>query len=122
MCRAVNILITDLCVVQHEQNARASHYAYLRQGEKLSEDNKTKIEAGLEKLKEALKSADLAAIDTAMEEMNAAWQGASQEMYKDTEGAPAGAPGSEDQAGPEANAESDVSDVEFEEVVEDEKK
>ncbi|MEP1790924.1 molecular chaperone DnaK [Reichenbachiella sp.] len=91
-------------------------------GDKLSDDNKAKINAGLEKLKEAHKSADLAAIDTAMEEMNAAWQGASQEMYAATQGAEGGAPGADaGQAGPEAGtADSDVSDVEFEEV--DEKK
>ena len=91
-------------------------------GEKLSDDNKTKINAGLEKLKEAHKSGDLAAIDSAMEEMNAAWQGASQEMYQDTQGAPGGEPGAEGQAGPDASADSDVSDVEFEEVEEEEKK
>ncbi|WP_422359363.1 molecular chaperone DnaK [Reichenbachiella sp.] len=91
-------------------------------GDKLSDDNKTKINAGLEKLKEAHKSGDLAAIDAAMEEMNAAWQGASQEMYQATQGAEGGAPGADaGQAGPEAGAaDSDVSDVEFEEV--DEKK
>ena len=91
-------------------------------GDKLSDDNKTKINAALEKLKEAHKSGDLAAIDAAMEEMNAAWQGASQEMYQATQGAEGGAPGADaGQAGPEAGAaDSDVSDVEFEEV--DEKK
>ncbi|MFY0625852.1 MAG: molecular chaperone DnaK [Reichenbachiella sp.] len=91
-------------------------------GDKLSDDNKSKIEAGLEKLKEAHKSGDLASIDTAMAEMNTAWEGASQEMYAATQGAEGGAPGAEGAqgAGPEAGAESDVSDVEFEEV--DEKK
>lgn len=91
-------------------------------GDKLSDDNKAKINAALEKLKEAHKSADLAAIDTAMEEMNAAWQGASQEMYQATQGADGAAAGADaGQAGPEAGAsDSDVSDVEFEEV--DEKK
>ena len=91
-------------------------------GDKLSDDNKGKINAALEKLKEAHKSADLAAIDAAMEEMNNAWQGASQEMYAATQGAEGGAPGADaGQAGPEAGtADSDVSDVEFEEV--DEKK
>lgn len=91
-------------------------------GDKLSDDNKAKINAALEKLKEAHKNADLAAIDTAMEEMNAAWQGASQEMYQATQGADGAAAGADaGQAGPEAGAsDSDVSDVEFEEV--DEKK
>ena len=88
-------------------------------GDKLSDDNKAKITTALEKLKEAHKSADLAAIDTAMAEMNTAWEGASQEMYQGAEGAAPGADAG--QAGPEANADSDVSDVEFEEVEEDKK-
>ncbi|MBU2913602.1 molecular chaperone DnaK [Reichenbachiella agariperforans] len=86
-------------------------------GDKLSDDNKAKINAALEKLKEAHKSGDLAAIDTALEEINAAWQGASQEMYQDTQDGAAGAAGGA-QPGPDAgaDADSDVSDVEFEEV------
>ncbi len=86
-------------------------------GEKLSEGNKTAIESALNNLKEAHKSQDIAAIDKAMEAINAAWQGAAQEMYAasggeqqasaDASGQPnAGAPGSD----------SDVSDVEYEEV------
>ncbi|RJE74444.1 molecular chaperone DnaK [Reichenbachiella sp. MSK19-1] len=86
-------------------------------GDKLSDDNKAKINAALEKLKEAHKSGDLAAIDTALEEINAAWQGASQEMYQDTQDGAAGAAGGA-QPDPDAgaDADSDVSDVEFEEV------
>ncbi|MFT7033625.1 MAG: molecular chaperone DnaK [Cyclobacteriaceae bacterium] len=88
-------------------------------GEKLSEGNKTGIEAALEGLKEAHKGGDLAAIDTAMEAMNKAWEGASQEMYAASQAAGAD-PGAAGGAGPEANAgetaDADVSDVEFEEV------
>jgi molecular chaperone DnaK len=92
-------------------------------GDKLSEGNKTAIEAALETLKEAHKSADVAAIDTAMEGMNKAWEAASQEMYAATQGAD-GAEGAAAQ--PEGGAEgaasdADVSDVEFEEVVEEKK-
>jgi len=92
-------------------------------GDKLSDDNKTKIEAGLEKLKEAHKSADLATIDAAMEEMNAVWQGASQEMYEATQGADAaaGADPNANAAGSGGAADADVSDVEFEEVEEEKK-
>lgn len=87
-------------------------------GEKISADKKAPIEAALEKLKEAHKSQDVAAIDAAMTEMNTAWTAASEEMYKATEqagpqpGADAG-PG----ASTEANAKSDnVEDAQFEEV------
>lgn len=87
-------------------------------GDKLSEGNKTAITGALEKLKEAHKSADLAAIDNALNALNAAWQAASQEMYQG--GAQAGAnPGAADAQGGQPNAGNDannVSDVEFEEV------
>lgn len=91
-------------------------------GDKLSADNKTKIEGALEQLKEAHKNQDIAAIDSAMETLNEAWTGASQEIYNATQGE--GAPGAEGPSagGPEASAgdnsseSGDVSDVEYEEV------
>ncbi|MEQ6120800.1 molecular chaperone DnaK [Reichenbachiella sp. MALMAid0571] len=88
-------------------------------GDKLSEANKSGIEAALEKLKEAHKSADLAAIDAAMEGMNKAWEGASQEMYAASQaaGAQGGESGSDaGAAGADQTTDADVSDVEFEEV------
>ena len=45
-------------------------------GDKLSEDNKKAIEDALQVLKEAHKTQDLAAIETALEGMNKAWEGA----------------------------------------------
>ena len=69
------------------------------------------------------KSDDVAAVDTAMEELNAAWTAASQDLYAAQQEAGAGAEGGADAgAGDQAsagegNAESDdVQDVEFEEV------
>ncbi len=82
-------------------------------GDKLPAAEKQTIEAAVAKLKEAHKAEDLDTIDKAMEELNAAWQTASQHMYSqggDAQGAA--------QAQPENNA-NDVSDVEFEEVKED---
>ena len=90
-------------------------------GDKLSEVNKTAIEGGLTKLKEAHGKQDLTAIDSAMEELNTAWQNASQEMYaaqQEAGGADAGAGAN---AGGDAKAEDEVSDVEFEEVEEEKK-
>ncbi|MDH5608147.1 MAG: molecular chaperone DnaK [Cyclobacteriaceae bacterium] len=83
-------------------------------GDKLSEGNKTAIEGALAKLREAHGSQDLAAIETAMESLNSAWQAASQEMYSAQQaGADAAASGpAADGGAPDA----DVSDVEFEEV------
>jgi len=86
-------------------------------GDKISADKKAPIEEALNKLKEAHKLQDIAAIDPAVEQMNAAWTAASEEMYKATQAAD-GQPGGE-KAQPNgdaaANAEN-VTDAEFEEV------
>jgi len=50
-------------------------------GDKIPADKKAPIESALEKLKNAHKSQDLAAIDSATSELNAAWQAASAQMY-----------------------------------------
>jgi len=90
-------------------------------GEKIPADKKGAIEASLTKLKEAHKTQDLAQIDAAMTEMNAAWTAASEDMYKATqEGAANGAqPGPDAGGGAEPQGEtsdSKVEDVPFEEV------
>jgi molecular chaperone DnaK len=54
-------------------------------GDKIPAEKKGAIEAGLEKLKEAHKSQDIAQIDAATEQLNAAWTAASEEMYKATQ-------------------------------------
>ena len=86
-------------------------------GDKLSEGNKTKITEALENLKKAHEAKDLAGIDAAMETLNAAWQGAAQEMYAATNGETGGTtaeqPASE---GSGSASGDDVSDVEYEEV------
>ena len=85
-------------------------------GEKLSEGNKTAINSGLEKLRESHKSRNLGGIDSAMAELNAAWQAASQEMYA-ASGATGAQPGTEQPgAGPSGGGASDAQDVEYEEV------
>jgi molecular chaperone DnaK len=89
-------------------------------GEKLSEGNKTAITQALDKLKEAHKSQDVAAIETAMNTLNAAWQVASQEMYAG--GSQAGAaPGEQPNQSANAGAgasggNGNATDVEYEEV------
>src|SRR5688572_765625 len=50
-------------------------------GEKIPADKKTVIETAVNKLKEAHKSQDIAAVDTAMTELNNAWTAASQDIY-----------------------------------------
>ena len=94
-------------------------------GDKLSEGNKTAIDGALAKLKEAHSSQDIAAIDTAMEELNTAWQAASQEIYQaqQAEGGAEQAQSTDSDGGANASdtSDADVSDVEFEEVDEDKK-
>ena len=85
-------------------------------GEKLSADKKAPIEAGLAKLQVAHAARNFADIDAAQEELQAAWNAASEEMYKDGQGgAPEGAAGQP--AGESAQQGGDnVTDVDFEEV------
>src|SRR5204863_8704992 len=63
-------------------------------GDKIPADKKAPIEKGLADLKEAHKNKDLAAMDSALNALNNAWQAASQDMYNATQ-----------QAGGEAQAD-----------------
>ncbi|MEJ6749392.1 MAG: molecular chaperone DnaK [Flavobacteriales bacterium] len=87
-------------------------------GEKLSNDKKAPIEEALVLLKSAHESKDLEAIDSAMETINTAWTAASEEMYKASQ--EEGADSAEGEAN--ENTSEDVTDVEFEEVKEEEVK
>jgi molecular chaperone DnaK len=80
-------------------------------GDKVPASEKETIEAAINKLKEAHKAEDLDGIDKASEELNAAWQAASQHMYADGQQGGASQPGAEQSA----NADN-VTDAEFEEV------
>ncbi len=89
-------------------------------GDKIPADKKAPIEAALNKLKEAHKSQDLAAVEAATVELNNAWQAASAQMYQ--QGAQPGAEQPGAQAGPQPGANSsdnkkdDIQDADFEEV------
>ncbi len=89
-------------------------------GDKLPADKKQPIEDALAKLKEAHKSQDLAAIDTAMNELNTVFQAASQEMYAaaNAQGAPQGEPQQQQANNAQQGGGNDeeVTDVDFEEV------
>jgi molecular chaperone DnaK len=84
-------------------------------GEKLSDDKKAPIQEALKELKSAHESKSLDAIDAAMEKINTAWTAASEEMYKASQEEGAAAEGATEKA-----ANDDVTDVEFEEVKEEE--
>ncbi len=88
-------------------------------GEKLPADKKEPIENALKELQEAHKNKDLAAIDTAMGALNAAWQAASTEMYQHAQGQEQQAAGGQDQqdsTSDKKDNDDDVTDVDFEEV------
>ena len=51
-------------------------------GDKLSGDDKSKMQAAINEVKDALKGQDIAAIQSASEKLNEAWQAVSAEMYK----------------------------------------
>ncbi len=59
-------------------------------GDKIPAQHKPAIEQALQQLKDAHKSGDINAIDTAMAALNNAWQTASQQMYQGAQGAQAG--------------------------------
>lgn len=85
-------------------------------GDKIPADKKAPIEAALQKLKDAHKAQDLAAIDTAISELNGAWQTASADMYAQS-GAQGGAQNAGSaQGGQQQNGGDNVQDAEFEEV------
>jgi molecular chaperone DnaK len=84
-------------------------------GDKIPADKKAPIEEALTALKTAHENKDIEGIDAAMEKLNTVFQAASQDMYA----------GDQAQGGAEetkASAEDEVTDVDFEEVVEEEKK
>ena len=86
-------------------------------GDKISDANKKPVEEALEELKKAYETKDLAVITPALDKINEAWKGASEEMYKAQAEAQGGAPTGEPQADASAGDESsDVEDVDFEEV------
>ncbi|MEG1841590.1 MAG: molecular chaperone DnaK [Alistipes sp.] len=102
-----------------DSNIFATEKQLKEYGEKLPADKKAAIETALGKLKEAHKNADLAAIDTSLAELNAAWQAASQDIYaqQQAQGGAQGAGQQQDNNGGEHGAGGNQpEDVEFEEV------
>jgi molecular chaperone DnaK len=86
-------------------------------GEKISADKKAPIESALERLKEVHKAQDVGQVESAIEQMEAAWAAASEDLYKaaqaDADAAPAADAGAPD--------DGSVQDADFEVVDEGEK-
>ncbi|MEG2070108.1 MAG: molecular chaperone DnaK [Bacteroidales bacterium] len=98
-------------------------------GDKVSADDKAKIETAVAKLKQAHDNKDIATIDSATAELQAAWQEASQKMYaaggaqgaaQDPTQQQTGAQGADCASGncghDQGNNEPEITDVDFEEV------
>lgn len=89
-------------------------------GDKIPTDKKAAIESALEKLRTAHKSEDLAGIDAAMNEINTAFQAASQDIYnaqQQSGSQSSSSAGSSQSSNTDKGASNDeVTDVDFEEV------
>jgi molecular chaperone DnaK len=91
-------------------------------GDKVPADKKAPIEAALNKLKDAHKSQDVAAVDSAMNELNQAWTAASEELYKAQQAGASAQGGAQPNDGASSNGgnaqqgSENVTDAEFEEV------
>jgi molecular chaperone DnaK len=69
-------------------------------GDKVGPEDKTKVQAGIDKLKETMKGSDIAAIKSATEELTQAFYAVSEKIYQQNPGAQGGAQGGP-QAGPQ---------------------
>ena len=99
-----------------DSNIFATEKQLKEYGDKIPTEKKAAIEEALGKLKEAHKAQDLAAIDSSIEALNAAWQAASQDIYAQQQAEQAQA---QQNGGAQAGGEQSKQqpeDVEFEEV------
>ena len=91
-------------------------------GDKIPADQKPAIENALQTLKDAHKNGDVAAIDSAINNLNQVMQAASAQMYQGAgaqgaqPGADQGFNGGQQQAGGQQNSADEVQDADFEEV------
>ena len=84
-------------------------------GDKIPADQKSGIESALQQLRDAHKSADVAAIDTAINNLNTVMQAASQQMYQGA-GAQPGADAGQQAQQEQPKQDDTIQDADFEEV------
>ena len=84
-------------------------------GDKIPADQKPAIESALQQLKDAHKAADIAAIDTATNNLNTVMQAASQQMYQGA-GAQPGADAGQQAQQEQPKQDETIQDADFEEV------
>ena len=85
-------------------------------GDKIPADKKPGIEQALQQLKDAHKAGDVAAIDSAIANLNNVMQAASAQMYQGGAQPGAGAQAGAQQAGNDAKSDETIQDADFEEV------
>ena len=85
-------------------------------GDKIPADKKPAIEQALQQLRDAHKSADIAAIDTAIANLNNVMQTASQQMYQQAGGAQQGAGDQQQSSSNNTKQDDNIQDADFEEV------
>ena len=86
-------------------------------GDKIPADQKSGVESALQQLRDAHKSADVAAIDTAINNLNTVMQAASQQMYSQAGGQQAGSqPGADAGQQEQPKQDDTIQDADFEEV------
>ena len=86
-------------------------------GDKIPADQKSGIESALQQLRDAHKSADVTAIDTAINNLNTVMQAASQQMYSQAGGQQAGPqPGADAGQQEQPKQDDTIQDADFEEV------
>ncbi len=88
-------------------------------GDKIPADKKQPIEDALAELKKAHEAKDIDAMNTGMEKLNTVFQAASQEMYSAQQGAQGN--GAENAQASSSDGDEEVTDVDFEEVSEEQK-
>ena len=87
-------------------------------GDKLPEDEKSKVQSGIDRLKEALKGEDTAAIKAATDELQQAFFAVSEKMYQ--QAGPQGDPNMGGQAGPQQDGGQQYYDADYKVVDDDE--
>lgn len=108
--RIDKINAADSMIFQSEKNLK-------EYGDKIPAEKKSAIESALTQLKEAHKSQDISAIDSATEALNSAWHAASEDMAKAAQAQPGAQPSADAQSGKaDGSADGEVTDVDFEEV------
>ena len=84
-------------------------------GDKIPADQKANVESALQQLRDAHKAADVAAIDTAINNLNTVMQAASQQMYQGA-GAQPGADAGQQTQQEQPKQDDTIQDADFEEV------